>query len=199
MVLLKPFNRLGSADEKVLVDFMVAPELLVRGTDTGPWPDYRGGCFPWLLIALAPVLYFVGPPLGMDPPLVRGGTLVLVTLSTLGFLRSFRAVRRYRRLSRGEEGWHALGWSKGQLCFRSLELCAIADWSEVNDIRHFPLGDGGALDDTLWIHLEGGERLLVATREGLFAGRKLADWYADLCAQWGKATGLSPAGDERED
>jgi uncharacterized metal-binding protein len=196
-VLLKPFDRLTSADERLLVDFLNAPDLLVKGTDKGPWPAYRGGCLNWVLLTLAPMFYFVAP-LGMASPLVNGGTLLLVTLGSLGLLRSFRAGRRYRRLTRAEVGWQALAWSRNELCFRSLQLCAIVQWNEVKDLRHFPADAGGALDDTLWIHIEGGERLLVETSEGFFAGRQLADWYQDLCAQWGRKTGLKPAGDERE-
>ena len=198
MTLLKPFERLSADDERALVDFLSDPGLLVKGTDKGPWPEYRGGCLSWVMLALAPVLYFVAPQLGVDPPLVRGGTLVLVILSTLGFMRSFRAVRRARRLTSSELGWHALAWTSESLCFRSLGLCAIVQWSEVNDLRHFLPDEGGALDDTLWIHLDGGERLLVETREGFFAGRRLSEWYTDLRAQWGKKTGRSPAGDEQE-
>jgi len=197
-VLLKPFDRLTSSDERLLVDFLAAPDLLVKGTDKGPWPPYRGGCLNWVLLTLAPVFYFVAPPLGMASPMVRGGTLLLVTLASIGFLRSFRAVRRYKRVRRSEVGWQALAWTRNELCFRSLHLCAVVEWEEIIDLRHFPADDGGALDDTLWIHIKGGERLLVETSDGLFAGRKLADWYEDLCAQWGKRTGLEPAGDERE-
>ena len=198
MALVKPFERLGRDDEQSLVDFLADADLLVKGTDKGPWPPYRGGCLDWLLLAVAPLLYFVAPELGVDPPLARGGTLVLVSLASWGFLRTFRAVRRYRRLTSGDQGWHALAWTSERLCFRSLQLCAIAQWSEVADLRHFGRDEGGVLDDTLWIHLDGGERLLVETRDGFFAGRQLEDWYADLCARWGKAAGRSPSSGEQE-
>jgi len=198
MALLKPFDRLGKDDEKALVDFLADADLLVKGTDKGPWPPYRGGCLDWVLLALAPVFYFAAPVLGMGPTLARAGTLVLVVLASWGFLRSFRAVRRYRRLTSGDEGWHALAWTRDRLCFRSLQLCAIAQWSDVVDLRHFPRDEGGVLDDTLWIHLEGGERLLVETRDGFFAGRRLEDWFQDLCARWGRQTGRSASSDEQE-
>jgi len=199
MALIKVFNRLKDEDEQRLSEFFHSPDLLCKGTDKGPWPPYRGGCMDWILAALAPVVWLMGTHLGFDPPLVRGATLALATIASLGFLRSFRAVRRYRRVTDGEEGWHGIAWTAEELCHRSLQLCALAKWTEVKDLRHFPSGEGGALDDTLWIHLDGGERLLIETREGFFSGRPLVEWYDDLTAQWGKVTQRKPSADEAED
>jgi len=199
MTWVKVFNRLKDEDEELLVNFFNSPTLLCKGTDKGPWPPYRGGCLDWVLAAMAPVVWLMGTHLGFPPPLVRGGTLALAVIASLGFLRSFRAVRRYRRVTSGEEGWHGLAWTADELCHRSLQLCAIAKWSDVKDLRHFARDEGGVLDDTLWIHLEGGERLLIETREGFFAGRPLLDWYTDLTAQWGKITQRKPSADTAED
>ncbi|MBJ93478.1 MAG: hypothetical protein CMP23_03285 [Rickettsiales bacterium] len=191
MAMVKPFSRLNDADEERLVAFFAAVDLLVKGTDKGPWPPFRGGCLDWVLAACAPTVWFLGGQFGFDPPLVRGSALALLTVASLGFLRSFRAVRRYRRLTSGEEGWHGIAWNEREFCLRSLGLCALASWSEVKEIRHFPASDGGSLADTLWIHLDGGERLLMEARDGFFAGRPLSDWNTDLCARWGRIAGSS--------
>ena len=196
MSLVKSFKHLNREDEARLSEFFNSTALLCKGTDKGPRPAYRGGCLDWMLAAFAPVVWTVGAHLGLDPPLVRGATLALATFASLGFLRSFAAVRRSRRVTAAEEGWYGLAWSADELCHRSLHLCAIATWSEVKDLRYFPPEAGGVLDDTLWIHLEGGERLLIETRDGFFAGRSLAEWYQDLSAQWGKITQRTPSGDE---
>ena len=194
--LLKAFDRLDRNDEARLVEFVARGDLKVKGVDRSPSLPYRGGCLPYVGLVLAAVVGLIGTDWGMSGPVAIGVALTLAILSLRVMIRSAVAVRRSKRLLARDEGWHALAWSGKEVCYRSLDRCLLAPFSAVEDIKVLGEDAGVFLRDTLWIHLDGKEKVLVEprTEEGLFAGRQLTDWGGDLVDAWGKATGRKPKG-----
>lgn len=184
--LLKAFSRLDKDDEAKLVEFLARPDLVVKGIDRSPGRPYRGGCVPYIGIAAALVVGLMGVDWGLTGPVAIGIAAALAILSLRAMLRTVVAVRRSRRLLASEEGWHALAWTKKEVCFRSLDRCLLAPFSAVEEIKVMDADAGSFLEGTLWIHLDGKEKVLVEPRsdEGLFAGRKLTDWGNDLVKAW---------------
>lgn len=185
------FHRLSPAQLEELCDFTVRDDLLVKGLDRSNKRPYRAGCLPYLGLVAAGGFGFLGESLGMPKPVAVGFALTCAVLATLALLRSFAALRRSRDLLAREEGWHALAWTSERLCYRSLETCLLLPWDAVEDIQVFERDEGRFLGNTLWLHLEDKQRVLVAPRseDGRFAGRTMADWHQDLSAAWTKATG----------
>jgi hypothetical protein len=194
--LLKAFDRLDRHDEARLVEFVARDDLKVKGIDRTPSLPHRGGCLPYIGLVLAVAVGWLGTDWGLSGPVALGIALTLAILSLRTMIRTVRAVRRGKRLLAADEGWHALAWSKTEVCFRSLDRCLLAPFSAVQDVKVLGEDAGAFLRDTLWIHLDGKEKVLVEprTEEGLFAGRQLTDWGDDLVMAWGEATGRKPKG-----
>ena len=192
--LLESFARLDKAAEARLVEFVERGDLKVKGIDRSPSRPYRGGCLPYIGLVAGVAIGWLGTDWGMPGPVAIGVALALSILSLRAMIRTVIAVRRSKRLLATDDGWHALAWTKSEVCFRSLDRCLLAPFSTVEDVK--VLGDdaGSFLAGTLWIHLEGKEKVLVEprTEDGRFAGRQLTDWGADLVKAWTKATGRKP-------
>ena len=194
MFLLKPFARLDGSDEAKLLQFLDRGDLKVKGIDRSPSKPYRGGCLPYIGLMAALLVGLSGTEWGLSGPVAIGLALALAILALRSMVRTVVAVRRSKRLLAGDEGWHALAWTRTEVCFRSLDTCLLAPFSAVEDIRVMGDDAGTFLTGTLWIHLQGKEKILVEPRtdEGLFAGRKLSDWGQDLAEAWTRATGRKP-------
>ena len=136
-----------------------------------------------------------GQGLGLSRQVAIGFALTAAILASLALIRSFRALRRSRDLLWREEGWHGLAWTQDELCFRSLEHCLLIPWGELRDLKCFDADEGRFLGDTLWLHLDDKQRVLVAPRtpEGRFAGRTMGEWHLDIKQAWHKATGRHPS------
>jgi hypothetical protein len=187
---LELFDRLDQSQIDDLVAFTARGDLLVLGTDATKGPSYRGGCLPYYLAAAAGGVGWLGPRLGLDAPLAFGLAAAMAAFATLRVIRTFKAVQRSRKLMERDEPWHALAWTRDQICFRSYDRCMLAPWSEVELIALLEGDDvNPILRDTLWIHLASKEKILVRPRtEDLrFAGRSLADWERDLKKAWDKS------------
>lgn len=185
--MIENFDRLDAEQIAALTAFTARDDLLVKGTDATRGVPYRGGCLPYLLFATAGLVAVLGPAVaGFDEPLAYGLASAMAALGTLRVIRTFKAVQKARALGEREEPWHALAWSRGELCFRSWERCLLADWSEVTQIAHLEGEEvNPILRDTLWIHLASKEKALIRPRtdDNRFAGRSLADWERDLKKQ----------------
>lgn len=192
--IIEPFPRLSPEQIERLSAFTERDDLLVLGLDRSDKRPYRAGCWPYLGLVSAGVFGFAGPGLGLPKPVAIGFALTAAVLSTLALIRAFLALRRSRELLWRENGWHALAWTREELCFRSLEHCLLIPWDHLLDLRSFDSDEGRFLGDTLWLHLEDKQRVLVAprTKEGLFASRTMTDWYEDLKPAWHEATGRYP-------
>ncbi|MEE2829064.1 MAG: hypothetical protein VX498_07745 [Myxococcota bacterium] len=192
-LLLKPFQRLRPEELEKLTGFMEADELLVKGIDRSSNRPYRAGCLPYLGLVGAGIFGFVGESF-LPKQVAIGLALTCAILATTAFIRAFSALKRSRALLSRPEGWHGLAWSKDQICFRSLELCLLAPWDSVMNIQHFDSDAGRFLRNTLWLEMEGKERISVVplSEDGRYAGRMLSDWYEDLTSIWGDQTGRSP-------
>lgn len=195
--LLAPFHRLSSEQIEELCAFTERSDLLVKGIDRSDKRPYRAGCLPYVGLIAAGGFGFLGESLPIPEQVAKGLALTCAILATLALIRSFRALRRSRELLDMEEGWHALAWTKEQVCFRSLESCLLGSWDAVEDIRVFGGDEGRFLGDTLWLHLEDKQRVLVAPRseDRRFANRTMREWYDDLSSAWTQCTGRQPSGD----
>jgi hypothetical protein len=193
--IVTPFPRLSSEQMDRLVAFTERDDLEVKGLDRSDKRPYRAGCWPYLGLVAAGAFGFAGQGLGLPGPVAVGFALTAAILSSLALIRAFFALRRSRELLGRDEGWHALAWTRDELCFRSLEHCLLIPWDQLADLRCFDEDEGRFLGDTLWLHLDDKQRVLVAPRngEGLFAGRKMKDWYEDLRGTWHEATGRYPS------
>lgn len=193
--LLERFDKLSGEQLDALRDYPQRPGVLVIGMDRSPGPGYRGGCLPWLLLGGAAAMWFWGLALGLPDAVRLGLAMALATWGGWSVLRTIRATLRSKKLLARDEGWHGVAWTTETFCLRTLELCAIAEWSEVEDIRLLDDSWGDALAGTLWLHLGDGEKLLLEPRreDGTFAGRPLKAWFDDLVQVWGKATNRKPS------
>ena len=194
------FPRLSAEQIDRLSSFTDRTDLVVVGIDRSEKRPYRAGCWPYVGLVAAGVFGFMGEGLGLPKPVAVGFALTAAVLSTLALIRAFRALRRSRELLWRDGGWHALAWTSEQLCFRSLDHCLLIPWEQLADLRSFGGDEGRFLGDTLWLHLEDKQRVLVAPRTdtGLFAGRQMTDWYGDLKSTWHEATGRYPSSEEAE-
>lgn|GEM_PF-1661528 len=193
--LLQRFDRLNRTELDALRDYPARPGVLVVGMDRSPGPGYRGGCVPWILALFAASLWGFGEGLGLGRPLASGLALAASLGASFAVIRSVRATWRSKKLLARDEGWHGIAWTESSFCVRTLELCAIADWGDVEDIRLLDDTWGDALSGTLWLHLGDGEKLLLEPRsDDRFAGRILSDWFEDLVQVWGAATNRKPSG-----
>lgn len=189
------FPRLRDEQVDRLLLFMERDDLLVKGLDRSDKQPYRAGCWPYIGMVAAGVFGFGGQGLGLPRQVAIGFALTAAILASLALIRSFRALRRSRDLLWREEGWHGLAWTQDELCFRSLEHCLLIPWGDLRDLKCFDADEGRFLGDTLWLHLDDKQRVLVAPRtaEGRFAGRTMGEWYLDIKQAWHKATGLHPS------
>jgi len=187
--LLEPFARLDGDGEARLVAFLGRTDLVVRGVDRSPARPYRGGCLPYIGLVAGVAVGLLGEGWGLPRPVAIGVALALAILSLRAMVRTVIAVRRSKRLLAAEDGWHALAWTKEELCYRSLDRCLLAPFSAVRDVEVMGDDAGSFLAGTLWIHLQGKEKVLVEPRgdEGLFAGRRLSEWGKDLDRTWKRA------------
>ena len=190
------FPRLEPAQVDRLLAFTDRADLLVKGLDRSDKQPYRSGCWPYVGLVAAGVFGFAGEGLGLPKQVATGFALTAAILASLALIRAFRALRRSRDLLWREEGWHAIAWTKEELCFRSLEHCLLIPWENLDDLRWFGGDEGRFLRDTLWLHLDDKQKVLMVPRtpEGRFAGRVLKDWYEDIRGAWNDATGRSPSG-----
>lgn len=187
-MILRGFDRLTADDERALIDFVTASQ--VRGHDRRP-EEYRGGCGSLLLLGGSGLALAAGEAAGLPTPVARGVALTLAILGGRALVASFRGVRRARRLMADPQGWFALAWDGDAVCYRSLGLNLLARWTEVTDVALLD-ATWGSLDGTLWLHLDGGEKVQIEPRGDDFAGRGIAAWAEDLTAAWTRATGRRP-------
>ena len=182
--LFKRFVSLRRAEVDRLSDFVVHRDVLVRGLDKRDWGMYRGGCMPYVGVIVAVTLWFAWPAMGLSRPVGLGLALSAGVLGTSALVRTAIAALRSRRLLKREQGWVGLAWTKKEFCYRSLELCVLAPWSAISKVEYLPAEEGRLLGDTLWLHLEGGEKVLIEPVDGSFGGRPVADWAADIERVW---------------
>ncbi len=190
-LLLEPFARLNEEREARLVAFFARDDLVVKGIDRTPGAPYRGGCLPYFGLVAAAAMGWFGEGAGLDRPIAIGLALTLAVLSSNRMIRSYRAVRRSRRLLDEPDGWHGIAWTREAVGFRSLHKCLLAAWKDVVNIRLLDDEAGSLLAGTLWIHVEGGDKILIEPRtdDGHFAGRPIQEWFDDLAEIWGEQTG----------
>lgn len=193
--LVRPFGRLTRKQVQQLRGFVDGDGILVKGLDSAPGPLWRGGCLSWLGVGGAATLALTGPQLGLPPAVSTGLGMTAAIGGAVTFVQTVRMRRLSKRLAVDPGGWHALAWTADAVCFRSWDLCVLTRWIDVVDVR-FLDGSWGPLEGSLWLHLEGGDKVEVRSRrpEGTFAGRERADWYADLTSAWTAATGRRPSG-----
>lgn len=184
--LFKRFASLRRGEVDRLRDFVLRDDVLVRGLDKRDWGTYRGGCLPYFGAILAGGLWFAWEPMGLSRPVGLGLAMSAAVLATSALVRTAIAALRSRRLLKAEQGWVGLAWTKAEFCFRSLELCVLAPWSAISKVEYLPQEEGRLLGDTLWIHLEGGDKVLIEPVDGTFGGRPVADWAADIERIWKK-------------
>ncbi len=178
--LYKKFARLSRADVDRLVAFVLHDDVLVRGLDKREWGTYRGGCAPYAALIAAVALWFAWDPMGLSRPVGQGLALAAAVLGTSSMVRTAIAALRSRKLLKREEGWVGLAWTKTEFCYRSLELCVLVPWSAVSKVEYIAEGEGRLLEDTLWIHLQDGDKVLIEPVDGSFGGRPVADWARDI-------------------
>lgn len=183
-LLFKPFQKLKKAELDRLAGFFAHRDVLVRGLDKREWSAYRGGCLPYIGAILAGILWVGHGAMGLDRPVGLGLALAAAVLSTSAMVRTVIAGVRSRRLLKRDEGWVGLAWTKREFCYRSMDLNAIVPWSAITSIEHLGEDQGGVLADTLWLHLEGGDKILIEPVEGTFGGRPLTDWTTDISRIW---------------
>ncbi len=190
-----PFPRLRSDQIERLSAFTEREDLLVVGLDRSDKRPYRAGCLPYVGLVAAGLFGFTGEGIGLPKAVAVGFALSAAVLSSLALIRAFLALRRSRELLWRDEGWHALAWTSEEMCFRSLEHCLLVPWDQLVDLRSFGAAEGRFLGDTLWLHLEDKQRVVVVPRSdaGYFAGRNMMDWFDDLKSAWHEATGRYPS------
>ncbi len=184
--LFKKFVRLRRPEVDRLTEFVLSRDVLVRGLDQRDWGTYRGGCLPYLGVVVAAVLWLGWERIGLSRPVGIGLAMTSAVLGTSALVRAAIASVRSRRLLKRDEGWVALAWSKKEFCLRTLDLCVLAPWSAITKIEYLPPTEGTLLGDTLWIHLGGGDKVLIEPFDGSFGGRPVADWAKDIEAVWKK-------------
>jgi hypothetical protein len=184
--LFKRFVRLRRAEVDRLADFVAHRDVLVRGLDKRDWGAFRGGCMPYVGLVAAGTLWFAWEAIGLIRPVGIGLALSAAVLGTSAMVRTVIAGVRSRKLMKRDEGWVGLAWSKKEFCFRSLDLCVIAPWSSVTKVEYIEPEEGRILGDTLWVHLENGDKVLIEPFDGTFGGRPIPDWATDIDAIWKK-------------
>jgi hypothetical protein len=182
--LVQKFARLKAAEVERLEGFFAGPAVLVRGLDKREWGPYRGGCLPWIGALVAGVLGFAGEGMGMPGPVAVGLGLSAAVLATTSIVRTAVAARRSRRLLARDEGWVGLAWTAQEFCLRTFDLCVLVPWSAVTKVEYLPPEEGSILGDTLWIHVEGGDKALIEPFDGTFGGRPIGDWARDVEGVW---------------
>jgi hypothetical protein len=178
----KRFYRLGPRGIALLEASLDGRDVLVKGLQTKGVVGYRGGCGPYLGLAIAGTLATVVADLLPRVPL-RGAALGIALASMFYFVRAFVYARLSKRLLSKPGGWLALGWTKERLVYRSFEECLLVDWADIERIELIGEDAPKTLRGTLWVHLAEKRRILIPAREdGLLAGRTMAEWYADMDA-----------------
>jgi len=183
--LLQPFVKLRKPELQRLVAFFERDDLVVKGTDRSPGPGYRGGCMPFVLASLALFLGWRGEDWGLTRPVSLGVAMAMAVIASNQLIRTVVAARRSKRLLAADGGWHGLAWTAGEVCFRSLQTCCVIPWGDVDEVVLMEGEEASPLlRGTLWLHLADKEKVLIEPRAegGVFAGRPMEDWKADLDA-----------------
>ena len=190
------FDRVGDAEEAALIAFFAQPQLTIRGTDGRPWPEFRGGCLPLLVVGGA----MVSLPMLLQWDLHQMVVLLVVTgwlgWGTAQLIRTARANRRSKRLAALPGGWHGVAWDVERFALRSFADNVLVPWRVVQEVRFLDQRWGVGLADTLWMHMEDGRKVQLPSKDGRFCGRTPEEWFEDLAEALRTATerlGTRPA------
>ncbi len=175
----KRFDSLRPKEIALLEVALDGDDVLVKGLHTKDVTGHRGGCLPFVGLAVAAILATV---LHVEVPGFpwRGAALGLALASLFHMIRAFIYARLSKKLLAKDTGWLALGWTKQHLVYRSFEENLFVPWSEIEKLDLVGEDAPRALQGTLWVHLQDKKKVLIASFDGALAGRSMADWAKDM-------------------